>query len=146
MKLPITILYIFAVYATTDLKEGWVLTGFSTCVKQSYLTLCTMGPQRSPEPLGNQFQMPHLILHNQRYVIQSPPFFCLSTCANAHLHFFCLFVVTVKFEIDEVPIFLHTPGMQFYEQEKKTKSKKSTHNILCIIYHHYHNFIWRKNF
>ena len=39
-----------------------------------------------------------------RYVIQSPPFFCSST----HLHFFCLFVVTVKFEIDEVSIFLHT--------------------------------------
>ena len=75
----------------TNLKEGWVPTGFSTCVGQSYLTLCAMGPQRSSEPFGNRFQMPHLILHNQRYVIQSPPFFCLSTCANAHLYFF-LFV------------------------------------------------------
>ena len=130
----------------TDLKEGWVPTGFSTCVEQSYLTLCAMGPQRSSEPFGNRFQMPHLILHNQRYVIQSPPFFVCQLVQMLTFTFFCLFVVTVKFEIDEVSIFLHTPGMQFYEQEKKTKPKKSTHNILCIIYHHYHNFIWRKNF
>ena len=47
--------------------------------------------------------------------------------------FFCLFVVTVKFEIDEVSIFLHTPGMQFYEQEKK-QSLKNLPITYCASY------------
>ena len=49
-----------------------------------------MGPQRLPESLGNQFQMPHLILHNQRYVIQSPPFLFVNLCkCSPSLFFVC---------------------------------------------------------
>ena len=78
--------------------------------------------------------MPHWILHNQRYVIQHTiiTFFFVNLC-KCSPSLFCLFVVTVKFEIDEVSIFLHTKHQVCnFTSKKETKHKKSTHYILCI--------------